>query len=44
MTNRKEVDFTIMENAEMKQLESLSEKVPAAGNEEKNRILEMSIR
>lgn len=36
MTNKKEVDFGIMENAEINELESLSEKVPAAGNEEKN--------
>ncbi|WP_303834393.1 hypothetical protein [Ruminococcus flavefaciens] len=44
MTNKKEVDFGIMENAEINELETLSEKVPAAGNEEKTRILEMSRR
>ena len=40
----KEVDFGIIENAGLNELESLSQKVTPAGNDEKNKILEMSRR
>jgi hypothetical protein len=42
--NNKEIDFGIIENAEMNELESLSEKVTPAGSDEKKKILEMSKR
>ena len=38
----KEIDFGIMENADVKELESLSQKVQPVGNDEKKKILEMS--
>ena len=40
----KEVDFGIIENAGLNELESLSPKVTPAGNDEKKKILEMSRR
>lgn len=40
----KEIDFGIIDNAELSELESLSNRVPPAGSGEKKKILEMSIR
>ena len=42
--DNKEVDFGIIENAGLTELESLSGKVPPAGSDEKKKILEMSRR
>lgn len=42
--NNKELDFGIMENADISELESLSEKVAPTGSVEKKKILEMSRR
>lgn len=42
--DNKEVDFGIIENAGLTELESLSGKVPPAGSDEKKQILEMSRR
>ncbi len=42
--NNKEIDFGIIENAELSELESLSEKVAPTGSDEKKKILEMSRR
>ena len=42
--NNKEIDFGIIENAELSELESLSEKVAPVSSDEKKKILEMSRR
>ncbi|WP_295066605.1 hypothetical protein [Ruminococcus sp.] len=42
--NNKEVDFGIIENAELSELESLSEKVAPVSSDDKKKILEMSKR
>lgn len=42
--NNKEVDFGIIENAELSELESLSKKVAPVSSDEKKKILEMSKR
>ncbi|SHM78942.1 SecDF P1 head subdomain-containing protein [Ruminococcus flavefaciens] len=42
--NNKEIDFGIIENAEMNELESLSEKVTPVSGDDKKKILEMSKR
>lgn len=42
--NNKEIDFGIIENAELNELESLSEKVAPVSSDDKKKILEMSKR
>lgn len=42
--NNKEIDFGIIENAELSELESLSKKVAPVSSDEKKKILEMSRR